>query len=74
MVELLNGELERIWKEAVMTLSRYHPGTWLEELMETIIDLGQDTLCPAQNSNMNTNLAYYHYTTLCGSGFLELPS
>jgi hypothetical protein len=30
----MNDELERIWKEAVMALSRHSPGIWLEGLMK----------------------------------------
>jgi hypothetical protein len=33
----MNDELERTWKKAVMALLRYHPATWLKELMETLI-------------------------------------
>lgn len=67
-----SDELERTQKKAVMTLLRYHPATWLEELMETITNLGQDSSHPVQGSNTNTNLEYYRYTRLYSSEFLEL--
>jgi hypothetical protein len=69
-----SDELERTQKKAVMTLLRYHPATWLEELMETITNLGQDSSHPVQGSNTNTNLEYYRYTRLYSSEFLELWS
>jgi hypothetical protein len=30
MVGLMNDELERIWKEAMVAYSRYYPGVYLE--------------------------------------------
>jgi hypothetical protein len=68
MVDLMNDELERTWKKAVMILLRYHPATWLEELMETVTNLSH----PGQDSNTNTNLEYYRYTRLYSTEFLEL--
>jgi len=37
-VELLvNNELESVWKEVVVTILRYAPGTFVEGLRETAI-------------------------------------
>jgi hypothetical protein len=44
-------ELERIWKEAVMTWLRYYPGIYLGELRRTMKDLSQKSRCPSIDSN-----------------------
>jgi hypothetical protein len=38
----MNGELKRIWKETVMALSRYSPGSCLEGLRKTTKNLIED--------------------------------
>jgi hypothetical protein len=40
------GELERMWKEAVVAQLRYYPGNCLEGLRKTTNDLSQDSRRP----------------------------
>jgi hypothetical protein len=35
----VNERVERIWKKAVLTCSRYYPGIYLDELRKTKTDL-----------------------------------
>lgn len=55
-------EWERIWKKAVMAISKYHPDTWLDKLTETVINFPRDDWHPVWDSNMNRNLAMPVYT------------
>jgi hypothetical protein len=52
----MNRELERIWKEAVVTYLKYYPGT-----VQTFIQKSQ---CRAQDSNPSP--------TECNTGVLQL--
>jgi hypothetical protein len=47
----MNDELERIWKEAVMPISRYCAGIRLEGLRKTTIDFIQNSQYPSRDSN-----------------------
>jgi hypothetical protein len=47
----MTDKLERIWKEAVMVLSRHYPGICLEGLRKTTKNLNQDHLCPMKMIN-----------------------
>jgi hypothetical protein len=46
--ELMNDEMERIWKKLVVASSRYYPRTFLEGLRKTT---NQDSHCPERDSN-----------------------
>jgi hypothetical protein len=46
----MNDEMERIRKEAVMTLSTYYPNIFLKELKKTTNNLKQDSQCPGRDS------------------------
>jgi hypothetical protein len=48
---LMNDELERIWKEAVVALKRYCPSEYLEGERQFANDLNRDSLCPTRDSN-----------------------
>jgi hypothetical protein len=48
---IMNDELEGIWKEAAMILSRYYPSILLERLMVTTRNFHQDSWCPIRDSN-----------------------
>jgi hypothetical protein len=49
---LVNNELERLWKEAVMTQSRDSPIICLEELRKAPTELSHDNQFPERDSNM----------------------
>jgi hypothetical protein len=44
----MNDELEIMWKETVVALSRYYPGIFLEGLREITKHFSQDSLCPGR--------------------------
>jgi hypothetical protein len=47
----MSDELERIWKEAVVSLLRYYRGILLERLRKITKNLSQDSRCPGRNLN-----------------------
>jgi hypothetical protein len=47
----MSNELESIWKEAVVTYSRYYTGLCLDGLRKPTIYLIQDGRCPDRDSN-----------------------
>jgi hypothetical protein len=58
------NELESIWKEAVVTYSRYYTGLCLDELRKPTINLIQDCRCPDRDSNRhiaNMSLGHHRY-------------
>jgi hypothetical protein len=46
-----DGEVERIWKVAVVAKQRYSPGIYLEGLRKIIDNLKYDSQCPGRGSN-----------------------
>jgi hypothetical protein len=44
---LMNDEVERIWKERVLFISRYYSGIRFEELRKTINDLSGNSKDPS---------------------------
>jgi hypothetical protein len=48
---LMNDELERIWKEAVVAWKRYCPSEYLERERQFANDLNRYSLCPTRVSN-----------------------
>jgi hypothetical protein len=55
---LMNGELERIWKEVVVVLTKYNPDIFLEGLRKTTKHLG--VLAEIRTEHLpNTSLERY---------------
>jgi hypothetical protein len=53
----MHEKLEMIWKEAVVSWSRYYPGIFLEGLNKTTKILNQDNECAARAEHLpNTSL------------------
>jgi hypothetical protein len=48
---MVNNELERIWKEVVVTSSINYHGILRDELRETTKNMNQESRCPSQDSN-----------------------
>jgi hypothetical protein len=51
-VESMNDNLERIWKEAVVTQSTYYAGIFPEGLKEIAKYFIQDSRCPGRDTSM----------------------
>jgi hypothetical protein len=49
--QLVNGKLDRIWKEAVMDNSSYFPSIWIVDRRDTTTNPTQDNQCPRRDSN-----------------------
>jgi hypothetical protein len=49
----MTDELERIWKEAVVTLSKCYPRVCLEGLRKTTENIDQDIQCLGWNLNLS---------------------
>jgi hypothetical protein len=62
--ELVNGKLDRFWKEGVMDNSSYSPGILVDDKRDTTTNPIQDNRCPRQDSNghfSKANDASNHY-------------
>jgi hypothetical protein len=62
---MMNDEMEKIWKEAVMAQLRYYPSICLGRLKKTTLESVRitGTLAGIQTEHHpNTSLEGYHYT------------
>jgi hypothetical protein len=57
----MNNEMERIWKEALVTYKKYYQGIWLEEPRKTTIK-SQNSQSPSLE--LNTSSKRYRYANI----------